>query len=104
MTSAVSGEGVAELWAAIEAQVESLRLGQAVALGVVLNERHAARLGECREELAELGALAAGESGVGAEILGTMLASILGRLGEVSGRVFSEQLLNTVFSKFCVGK
>ena len=104
VTSAVTGAGIAELWGAIEAQVESLQLGQAVALGVVLNERHAARLGECRAELAELGALAAADSGAGAEILGTMLASILGRLGEVSGRVFSEQLLNTVFSKFCVGK
>ncbi len=104
VTSSLTGEGLAELWTAIEAQVEALRLGEAVALGVVLNERHAARLGECREELAELGALAAGEAGVGTEVLGTMLASILGRLGEVSGRVFSEHLLNTVFSKFCIGK
>jgi tRNA U34 5-carboxymethylaminomethyl modifying GTPase MnmE/TrmE len=70
----------------------------------VLNERHAARLTECRRELAELAELAAGEAGAGEEVLASMLASILGRLGEVSGRVFSEQLLYAVFNKFCVGK
>lgn len=104
VTSSVSGDGIEALWSVIEAQVETMRLGEAVALGVVLNERHAARLVECRNELLELGAMAAGQPPAGAEVLGTMLALILGRLGEVSGRVFSEQLLNTVFSKFCIGK
>ncbi|MBE0567133.1 MAG: 50S ribosome-binding GTPase, partial [Krumholzibacteria bacterium] len=103
-TSAVTGEGVEALWAAIDAAVGRLRLGDAVALGVVLNERHAARLSECRGDLADLAALAGQDPPAGDEVLGSMLASILARLGEVSGRVFSEQLLNTVFKKFCVGK
>ncbi|MFO7610416.1 MAG: tRNA uridine-5-carboxymethylaminomethyl(34) synthesis GTPase MnmE [Candidatus Krumholzibacteriia bacterium] len=103
-TSALTGEGVAALWSAIGTAVTKLRLGEAVALGVVLNERHAARLTECRRELAELAELAADQKGAGDEVLASMLASILGRLGEVSGRVFSEQLLYTVFNKFCVGK
>jgi tRNA modification GTPase len=104
VTSSVSGEGIAAVWSRIDDLVSELRLGEAASMGVVLNERHAARLAECRESLVEVAGLASAEAPAGAEVLGSMLASILGRLGEVSGRVFSEQLLNTVFNRFCVGK
>ena len=40
----------------------------------------------------------------GEEVAGTLLAATLARLGEISGRVFSEQLLDGVFRRFCVGK
>ncbi len=103
-TSAVTGEGVEALWTRVAAVTAERRLGDAVALGVVLNERHAGRLQASRAELADLAELARAEAPPGPEVLGSMLASILASLGEVSGRVFSEQLLNTVFNKFCVGK
>ncbi|HPF69372.1 MAG TPA: tRNA uridine-5-carboxymethylaminomethyl(34) synthesis GTPase MnmE [Candidatus Krumholzibacteria bacterium] len=102
VTSSVTGEGVAALWSSIDAAVQARGLGDAVALGVMLNERHAARLASCRGDLLALAADADG--GAPAEVTATMLASILGALGEVSGRVFTEHLLDTVFKRFCVGK
>jgi tRNA U34 5-carboxymethylaminomethyl modifying GTPase MnmE/TrmE len=44
------------------------------------------------------------EAGAGPDVVGTMLSSILSGFGEISGRVFSEQLLASVFGRFCVGK
>jgi len=104
VTSSVTGAGIADLWARLAAEVARRGVTEAVAMGVVLNERHAARLASCRGELVELTALARSEAAGATEVLGTMLGSILGRLGEVSGRVFSEHLLDAVFRKFCVGK
>jgi tRNA modification GTPase len=101
--SSVTGQGLPELWAAIDLAVRGFRLAEAVTMGVVLNERHLHKLAACRSDLEilihELESLAPGD-----EVTGTMLSSILGQLGEVSGRVFSEQLLESVFQRFCVGK
>lgn len=104
ITSAVTGVGLDTLWAAIEHQVEAWNLDEAVSLGVVLNERHRQRLLEARDELAQLLALYAGGADPGDDVAGTLLAATLARLGEISGRVFSEQLLDGVFRRFCVGK
>ncbi|RKZ19195.1 tRNA uridine-5-carboxymethylaminomethyl(34) synthesis GTPase MnmE [bacterium] len=103
VVSSRDGQGLEELWSLLEEQVRSRRLDEAVSLGVVLNERHRHRLGSCRAELAELTALMTAES-IGPEVVATMLAAILARLGEVSGRVFTEHLLAGVFDRFCVGK
>ncbi len=79
------------------------RLEDAVSLGVVLNERHLYKLSRCQADLSELkDEIEAGH--VGDEVIGSMLASILSGLGEVSGRVFTEQLLGNVFRRFCIGK
>lgn len=104
MTSAMDGRGLDELWARLLEEVRDHRLDEAVSLGVVLNERHRGRLAQCRGDLTELEILLASERPAGDEVVGTMLASILGRLGEITGRVFTEQLLEQVFRKFCVGK
>jgi tRNA modification GTPase len=101
--SATTGEGVAKLWGAIEAAVAGFQLAEAVALGVVLNERHLHKLATCRDELDAL-RREVDLHEPGDEIVGTLLASILSGLGEVSGRVFSEQVLARVFARFCVGK
>lgn len=102
-TSSLTGVGVEELWAAIEQQVATWRLDEAISLGVVLNERHRQRLLECRDELTHLLELYEGAA-PGDEVAGTLLASLLARLGEISGRVFTEQMLDGVFRRFCVGK
>ncbi|MCB1184009.1 tRNA modification GTPase [bacterium] len=97
------GSGIASVWAELDAVVAGFRLEEAIALGVVLNERHLHKLGACRDDLVrlrdEVAATAPGD-----EIVGSLLAPILGHLGEVSGRVFSEQVLESVFKRFCVGK
>ena len=101
--SSVTGSGLDALWSALDLAVQGFKLQEAMALGVVLNERHLHRLATCRTDLGLL--VAELESGSpGDEVTGTMLSSILGQLGEVSGRVFTEQLLESVFRRFCVGK
>lgn len=103
LTSSRAGIGLDELWAAVDSVVQGYRLQEAVSLGVVLNERHRHKLAQCRQDLLDLTAeIEAGHPAD--EVTGTMLSSILAGLGEVSGRVFSEKLLESVFSRFCVGK
>ena len=101
--SNLTGRGLPELWAALDTAVRGFRLQEAVAMGVVLNERHLHKLATCRSDLKIL--IQEIESNApGDEVIGTMLSSILSHLGEVSGRVFTEQLLESVFQRFCVGK
>jgi tRNA modification GTPase len=102
-TSSVSGQGLPELWAALDLAVQGFRLREAVAMGVVLNERHLHKLSVCRSDL-EVLIHELQPTPPGDEVIGTMLSSILSQMGEVSGRVFTEQLLESVFQRFCVGK
>lgn len=105
MTSSLTGEGVEALWTRIEDCVNRHELERAVRLGVVLNERHRHKLETARRELARLLEEYANENlAPGNEVAGSLLSSILSELGEISGRVFSEHLLESVFSRFCVGK
>ena len=92
-----------ELWRALDLVVQGFGIQEAVSLGVVLNERHLHKLATCGDDLRVL--IHELESGSpGDEVVGTMLAAILSQLGEVSGRVFTEHLLESVFQRFCVGK
>ena len=101
--SAVTRQGLDELWSALDLAVRGFKLQEAVTMGIVLNERHLHKLETCRDDLHAL--IHQLETEVpGDEVTGTMLASILSQLGEVSGRVFTEQLLESVFQRFCVGK
>jgi tRNA modification GTPase len=101
--SSRDGAGLTELWCAIDAVVDSYGLTEAVALGVVLNERHLHKLENCRSDLVRLRQEVA-RNAPGDEVVGSLLSSILSGLGEVSGRIFSESLLENVFQRFCVGK
>lgn len=104
LTSSKTHVGLDQVWRALEDAVEQFRLREAAHLGVVLNERHRLKLQRCREELHLLQATLSEPDAPGDEVIGTLLASILSGLGEISGRVFTENLLETVFSRFCVGK
>jgi tRNA modification GTPase len=102
-TSAVKGWGLEELWLRIQETVDRERMRQVAAMGVFLNDRHRDKLGRCEDQLRELQDLL--QSGdPGQEVIATLLATTLAELGEVSGRVFTENLLDDVFSRFCVGK
>lgn len=103
LVSNTSGGGLDGLWGAIDAVVAGFRLEEAISLGVVLNERHLHKLTRCQLELKGLRDEIEAD-GLGDEVIGSMLGSILSGLGEVSGRVFTEQLLGNVFRRFCIGK
>lgn len=101
--SSHTGQGLDDLWSALDLVVQGFRIQEAVSLGVVLNERHLHKLSSCGSDLQILiHELETGDPGD--EVTGTMLSSILSQLGEVSGRVFTEHLLESVFQRFCVGK
>ncbi len=103
LTSARTGSGMAELKSRLAELAARGRIKEAVELGVVLNDRHQQKLMECRSGLAELLESVARDD-IGDEVTASLLASSLTALGEISGRVFTENLLREIFARFCVGK
>ncbi len=101
-TSARTGQGLDALRAALLDAADAEGLRRTADMGILLNDRHTARLREARKHLAELAALAA--AGAPDEVLATLLAAVLARLDELTGRVWTERLLDDVFRRFCVGK
>jgi tRNA modification GTPase len=96
--SALTGTGLSTLLDRIELEAEGA-LGQGDA--VITRERHRSALTRAREALerADL-ALAAGHTEFAAE--DTRLA--LRAVGEITGRVDVEQVLDRLFATFCIGK
>ena len=103
MTSSLTGVGLAQLKARLVTATQQDRIQEAIALGVLLNARHQDRLEACRTDLDEL--ITQVESRYpGDEVVASMLGTTLSVLGEISGRVHTENLLATIFDRFCVGK
>jgi tRNA modification GTPase len=100
VTSASTGQGVGELRQWLLAEARRRGIDESLRLGIVLNQRHEDRLRSCRDVLSML----LDEPSVGDEVIAGMLATVLQDLGSVSGRVFTERLLDDVFTRFCVGK
>jgi tRNA modification GTPase len=70
---------------------------------VAINARHQASLAVARNELhAALEIL--GDPQSGPELAAINLRSALDSLGEIPGRVDTEDLLGVIFSRFCIGK
>ena len=69
---------------------------------IAVNARQAAALREADEALERLAA--AIEEGAPAEILSVETRCALDALGTITGRSMSEALLETIFTKFCIGK
>jgi tRNA modification GTPase len=101
---------VIEVSARTGAGVDALREGLAAALGAdrpagaaaLANPRHAEALGRARETLAR--AARAADEGAPGEILALELRECLAAIGEVTGESVAEDLLDRIFSRFCVGK
>ncbi len=74
------------------------KLGASESRAIVTNARHIERLEAARSELE------AALTQSGTELISVYLASALSALSEITGREFSEELLNNIFTKFCVGK
>jgi tRNA modification GTPase len=96
--SAKSGFGLDALRAAIAA-----RLGLVEAEGELLVlARHKEALGAAASLLADAAALAAG--GRDAELVAARAREALVALGAITGETATEDLLDRIFSTFCVGK
>jgi len=100
-TSALTGEGLADL----ESAVVSFVLGGRVVTSdapLVTNPRHKESLLRAKEHLDH--ARAAIEESMPADFITIDLTAALNALGEITGETVSEELLETIFSRFCIGK
>jgi tRNA modification GTPase len=96
--SAVTGQGLLALLERIEREAESA-LGQGDA--VITRERHRAALTRARDALDRAGvALGEAQTELAAEDARLALRAI----GEITGRVDVEQVLDRLFATFCIGK
>ena len=113
--SAVTGEGLGELR---EAVADALGAGTSADVGAVVNERHRSLLERASEALGRALALAGGgEDAEGdapdadgektpfdAVLAAQALREAAEALGAITGRDVGEDVLDAVFSRFCVGK
>jgi len=99
--SALTGAGFGPLRGELERCAERLQetFGDE---RIAINVRHAHYLGEARACLEA--ALAKVESSGPAELLASDLRGALSALGEISGKVDNERMLDQLFASFCIGK
>ncbi len=97
-TSAVRGDGITELRSALG----QLLAGPGGFAGVVANPRHAEALERAREALGRARTVAG--DGAPGEIVSLELHEALQAIGEVTGETVDEDLLERIFSRFCIGK
>jgi tRNA modification GTPase len=64
--------------------------------------RHRSSLEQCREQLGAV--LASLRTGIGLELVAVDLRSALHALGEVTGETTPDEVLDLIFSRFCIGK
>jgi len=98
--SALKGEGLEELWDRMEKEV----LGGVMPSDapVITNARHMEALRKAKEHLER--AVRNIDEGAYEELITIDLSEALNSIGEITGENVSEDLLNTIFSRFCVGK
>ena len=100
--SAMTGEGLEELKAWIFAKAVKRDAGEIGRERIAVNARQAAALREADEALARLADLI--DEGAPAEVLSVEARAAADGLGKVTGRSISEALLETIFTRFCIGK
>jgi len=99
--SALTGQGLAELEQAI---VDLLLSGEVLAsqTPLVSNPRHQALLQQAREGIRAAQATLA--QGLPNDLVAIDLTEAVRALGQITGQTVSEDLLETIFANFCVGK
>jgi len=100
-TSALTGEGITELE---NGMVNSVLGGRVIASDslLVANPRHKEALQRAERHVVQAGA--AIEQGLPDDFVTIDLTAALNALGEITGETVTEELLETVFSRFCIGK
>ena len=99
--SALTGEGLAEL----EARMVEMVLGGKTAIPdtlLVTRPRHKSLLEKAEKHLAQ--ALSGVETKLPDDFITIDLTAALSVLGEITGETVQEELLETIFSNFCIGK
>ncbi|MBI1799366.1 MAG: tRNA uridine-5-carboxymethylaminomethyl(34) synthesis GTPase MnmE [Candidatus Eisenbacteria bacterium] len=100
--SATQGSGIDSLRDAL-AELIGAGIGDAGGLALAAsNPRHIEALGRARAALARARDVAS--AGAPGEIVALELRDALGAIGEVTGRGVGDDLLDRIFSRFCIGK
>jgi tRNA modification GTPase len=99
--SALTGEGVDGVRAGL-ADVLGIGVSHSGVTDAVSNRRHVEALTRSRQALGRAAEISA--AGAPGEIVAMELREALGAIGEVTGRTLGEDLLDRIFSRFCVGK
>jgi tRNA modification GTPase len=99
--SALTGDGLAGVIKMVRSAL-GRRVGERAGVKVLINERHKECLTRARESLIRgLGALRRADS---AELVAEDLKQAVVALGEINGQEVSSQVIDQIFSRFCVGK
>jgi len=98
--SAARNEGLGDLKAAIVSHLGSLN---GVPNRAVISERHRQLLISAHAEIKEAALLFSGTDS-DPSLAAARLREALNILGEATGRVYHDELLNNIFSRFCIGK
>ncbi len=98
--SAVTGEGLDQLIAAIEEMFPRPAMGEAGAMLTNARQAQAAQRALAALEAAQTGLA----GGITADAVLTDVEGALAALGELTGRTVSEDVVARIFSRFCVGK
>ncbi|MEX2112783.1 MAG: tRNA modification GTPase [Pirellulales bacterium] len=99
-TSALSGSGLAELRTAIRAKLGETANGETAAQ--ITADRCVDSLRAAGETLQRAGQL--NRASAGEELIGSELRLALDELGKVVGATYTDDILDRVFSRFCIGK
>jgi tRNA modification GTPase len=99
-TSALTGEGLDDLARAVAGVL--LGGGAAAPERMVSNPRHRDALSRAAGHLRD--ALGGQAGGVPADLLAVDLTAALSAIGEITGEGVGDDLLNAIFSRFCIGK
>ena len=98
--SAKTGEGIRTLVAALSRSVDATAAYRGEA--IVTNQRHYHAL--CEALTALDAALDGLQHGLTSELLSEDLRAAINHLGEITGEITSDDILQNIFSKFCIGK
>lgn len=99
-TSAVTGEGLLALGEAVDAALA----GRGAAPELTGTARQEAHLGRALEAVARAADLLRGQDPARAELAAVELGAALEALGELTGAVTTDDVLDRVFGQFCIGK
>lgn len=99
--SALTGEGLESLQAAVIKQAESFQVKVGAEL-IAINARHAHALERACACLVSGRAKLLGE--IPSELVASDLRESLDALGQISGRIDNEKILDQLFAAFCIGK
>jgi len=101
MTSAVTGEGILELKKEMLGLFSS-QPAETGSLVVVTNLRHKKLLDDGASAL--IGAISSIEKEESTEFIAYHLQKAMDAFGQITGEITTDEVLNEIFSKFCIGK